>query len=64
MQGQYNPAVDLLDEEDPIMEAANIVRDRIPIRFKQHIYLEKIDYHTTKELEDLMNPSPSGPRPG
>ncbi|KAI1482389.1 hypothetical protein F4774DRAFT_417084 [Daldinia eschscholtzii] len=61
VQGQYNPAVDLLDEEDPIMEAANIVRDRIPIRFKQHIYLEKIDYHTTKELEDLMNPSPSGP---
>ncbi|KAI1651458.1 uncharacterized protein F4817DRAFT_324587 [Daldinia loculata] len=61
VQGQYNPAVDLLDEEDPIMEAANIVRDRIPIRFKQHIYLEKIDYHTTKELEDLMNPSPAGP---
>ncbi|KAI0110124.1 hypothetical protein F4814DRAFT_425878 [Daldinia grandis] len=61
VQGQYNPAVDLLDEEDSIMEAANIVRDRIPIRFKQHIYLEKIDYHTTKELEDLMNPSPAGP---
>lgn len=61
VQGQYNPAVDLIDEEEPTAEAANIVRDRIPIRFKQHIYLEKIDYHTTKELEDLMNPSPVGP---
>ncbi|OTA57727.1 hypothetical protein K449DRAFT_416033 [Hypoxylon sp. EC38] len=61
VQGQYNPAVDLLDEDEPAIEAANIVRDRIPIRFKQHIYLEKIDYHTTKELEDLMNPSPAGP---
>ncbi|KAI1136953.1 hypothetical protein F5Y05DRAFT_92243 [Hypoxylon sp. FL0543] len=61
VQGQYNPAVDLLDEDEPTIEAANIVRDRIPIRFKQHIYLEKIDYHTTKELEDLMNPSPAGP---
>ncbi|RYC56265.1 hypothetical protein CHU98_g9944, partial [Xylaria longipes] len=59
VQGQYNPAVDLNEEEEHI-EAANIVRDRIPIRFKAHIYFEKIDYHTTKELEDLMNPSPVG----
>lgn len=64
VQGQYNPAVDLNEEEEPVIEAANIVRDRIPIRFKAHIYFEKIDYHTTKELEDLMNPAPvatSGP---
>ncbi|KAI0599422.1 hypothetical protein F4775DRAFT_125494 [Biscogniauxia sp. FL1348] len=61
VQGQYNPAVDLIDEEaEEAEEAANIVRDRIPIRFKAHIYFEKIDYHTTKELEDLMNPSPVG----
>ena len=62
VQGQYNPAVDLADEEiygsAPAPEASNIVRDRIPIRFKSHIYFEKIDYHTTKELDDLMNPSP------
>ncbi|KAI1499311.1 hypothetical protein F5X99DRAFT_289184 [Biscogniauxia marginata] len=70
VQGQYNPAVDLIDEDEPAAEAANIVRDRIPIRFKAHIYFEKIDYHTTKELEDLMNPSPvgasgtAGSRPG
>ncbi|KAI5865095.1 hypothetical protein GGS23DRAFT_603762 [Durotheca rogersii] len=61
VQGQYNPAVDLTDEEESAAEAANIVRDRIPIRFKNHIYFEKIDYHTTKELDDLMNPSPAGP---
>ncbi|KAK6220480.1 SPRY domain-containing protein [Colletotrichum tabaci] len=64
LAGQYNPAVDTgLDDDSTAFDAPNIVRDRIPIRFKQHIYFEKIDYHTTKELEDLMNPSPvsSGP---
>ncbi|TEA21788.1 Set1 complex component ash2 [Colletotrichum sidae] len=64
LAGQYNPAVDAgLDDDGAKFEAPNIVRDRIPIRFKSHIYFEKIDYHTTKELEDLMNPSPvsSGP---
>ncbi|CCC13276.1 hypothetical protein SMACR_07055 [Sordaria macrospora] len=55
--GHYNPAVDLADDE-PSLEAPNIIRDRIPIRFKQHIYFEKIDYHTTKELEDLFSPAP------
>lgn len=62
-QGQYNPAVDLIAEEENThtsAEGPNIVRDRIPIRFRAHIYFEKIDYHTTKELEDLMNPSPVG----
>lgn len=61
VQGEYNPAADFVDEEPaPGAEAPNIVRDRIPIRFKAHIYFEKIDYHTTKELDDLMNPSPVG----
>ncbi|KAK8080628.1 SPRY domain-containing protein [Apiospora hydei] len=60
VQGQYNPAVDLIAEESSSAEGPNIVRDRIPIRFRAHIYFEKIDYHTTKELEDLMNPSPVG----
>ncbi|KAH6659638.1 Set1 complex component ash2 [Truncatella angustata] len=60
VQGQYNPAVDLTDDDGPTAEGPNIVRDRIPIRFKAHIYFEKIDYHSTKELEDLMNPSPVG----
>ncbi|KAK8060395.1 S.t1.c1 complex component ash2 [Apiospora saccharicola] len=62
VQGHYNPAVDLIadESESTSAEGPNIVRDRIPIRFRAHIYFEKIDYHTTKELEDLMNPSPVG----
>ncbi|KAG6023071.1 hypothetical protein E4U41_002095 [Claviceps citrina] len=71
MTGTYNPAIDVSDDDDddaaaatppsraPV-EAANIVRDRVPIRFKAHTYFEKFEYHTTKELEDLMNPSPAG----
>lgn len=60
MSGEYNPAVDQPDEQaPPSAEAANIVRDRVPIRFKAHTYFEKIEYHTTKELEDLMNPAPT-----
>lgn len=60
MSGHYNPAVDLADDDKPPpAESPNIVRDRVPIRFKAHTYFEKIEYHTTKELEDLMNPSPA-----
>ncbi|KAI9167143.1 Set1 complex component ash2 [Paramyrothecium foliicola] len=61
MSGHYNPAVDQADSEPPpTAEAPNIVRDRVPIRFKAHTYFEKIEYHSSKELEDLMNPSPMG----
>ncbi|KAG5936894.1 hypothetical protein E4U59_004747 [Claviceps monticola] len=63
MAGTYNPAIDASDDTEDgisVAEAANIVRDRVPIRFKAHTYFEKIEYHTTKELEDLMNPSPAG----
>lgn len=60
MAGQYHPAVGAVDERPPLTaEGANIVRDRVPIRFKAHTYFERIEYHTTRELEDLMNPSPS-----
>ncbi|KAL2266936.1 hypothetical protein VTJ83DRAFT_4213 [Remersonia thermophila] len=64
-RGEYNPAIDASDEpeESQPPEVADVIRDRIPIRFKAHIYFEKIDYHTTKELEDLMNPSPSSSHP-
>ncbi|KAK7397796.1 transcription factor, contains a PHD finger motif [Neonectria punicea] len=61
MAGQYNPAVDQIDDDPPLTtDAPNIVRDRVPIRFKAHTYFEKIEYHTTKELEDLMNPASTG----
>ncbi len=58
VEGNYNPAVDLTDEENPGIERADTVRDRVPIRFKAHLYFEQIDYHAVKELEELMNPSP------
>lgn len=59
--GNYNPAVDPHEEGQAAQtpEGPNIVRDRVPIRFKAHTYFEKIEYHSTKELEDLMNPSPA-----
>jgi len=65
VQGSYNPAVDMDDEEfGSSAEGPNIVRDRVPFRFQTKLCFEKIDYHTIKELEDAMNPSPmtsSGP---
>ncbi|KAI9820304.1 MAG: hypothetical protein M1827_005926 [Pycnora praestabilis] len=60
VEGQYNPAVDVSDElEDHGAEAADIIRDRVPIRFKGHLYFEQFEYHPTKELEELMNPAPN-----
>jgi COMPASS component BRE2 len=58
VEGHYNPAVDLTDDEPPSLETADIIRDRVPIRFKAHLYFEQIEYHAVKELEELMNPSP------
>lgn len=58
VEGHYNPAVDLEDDEHIGTEAADIIRDRVPIRFKAHLYFEQIEYHSVKELEELMNPSP------
>ncbi|KAG9257353.1 concanavalin A-like lectin/glucanase domain-containing protein [Emericellopsis atlantica] len=63
MAGTYNPAVDPHEELQPkrTASAANIVRERPAIRHKANNYFENIDYSSTKELEDLMNPSPLGP---
>ncbi|PQE17959.1 Set1 complex component ash2 protein [Rutstroemia sp. NJR-2017a WRK4] len=58
VSGNYNPAVDLTDEDDGGYERPDIIRDRVPIRFKNHLYFEQIEYSTCKELEELMNPSP------
>lgn len=58
VEGHYNPAVDLADDEAIGIETADIIRDRVPIRFKTHLYFEQIEYAATKELEELMNPSP------
>ena len=60
IEGSYNKAVDVSDDVDPPhpAEALNIVRDRVPIRYKNQIYYEAFEYHPSKELEDLMNPVP------
>jgi len=58
VHGNYNPAVDLADNESIGIERADVIRDRVPIRFKTHLYFEQIEYAATKELEELMNPSP------
>jgi COMPASS component BRE2 len=57
-EGHYNPAVDLEDDGNAPTDAPDIIRDRVPIRFKAHLYFEQIEYHASKELEELMNPSP------
>ena len=66
VSGTYNPVIDSPDHDDPPLTAAtcpswlvkNIIRDRIPTRYKGRTYFEKSAYCPTKELEDLMNPSP------
>lgn len=60
VEGIYNKAVDISDDLDtpPLAESANIIRDRVPIRYKSHLYFEQFEYHSTKDLEELMNPSP------
>lgn len=57
VEGHYNPAVDLEDDDTKPIEAADVIRDRVPIRFKSHLYFEQIDYEPIKELEDLNHPS-------
>ena len=59
VDGSYNKAVDVSDDVEPhAAEAADIIRDRVPIRYKAHLYFEQFEYHSTKELEELMNPAP------
>jgi len=57
IEGHYNPAVDLHDDEKPGLEASDFIRDRLSIHFKA-LYFEQVEYHSQKEVEELMNPSP------
>ncbi|KAL8975169.1 MAG: hypothetical protein Q9197_000593 [Variospora fuerteventurae] len=61
VEGSYNKAVDVSDDLDPhpAAEAPDIVRDRVPIRYKGIVYFEQFEYSSAKDLEELMNPSPS-----
>lgn len=59
VEGRYNPAVDRIEDDTlTSLEGADIIRDRVPIRFKSHLYFEQVEYHTVKELEDLLSPVP------
>lgn len=60
VEGVYNKAVDVSDDLDlsPLTETPDIIRDRVPIRYKSHLYFEQFEYHSVKELEELMNPVP------
>ncbi|KAL9604373.1 MAG: hypothetical protein Q9219_000561 [cf. Caloplaca sp. 3 TL-2023] len=61
VEGSYNKAVDVSDDLDPhpAAEAPDVIRDRVPIRYKGVVYFEQFEYSSTKDLEELMNPSPS-----
>ena len=63
VEGIYNKAVDVSDNFDPGTgaqkgEPVNFIRDRCPIRYKQHLYFEASIGEPTKDLEDFMNPAP------
>ena len=57
VDGTYNKAVDVSDELEPQgAEAPNIIRDRLPIRYKAQLYFEQFEYQASKELEELLYP--------
>jgi COMPASS component BRE2 len=61
VEGNYNPAVDLDDDEDPEggRAAAPIIRDRVPITYKGQLYFEHIEYQADKSLQEFItNPTP------
>ena len=59
VDGSYNKAVDVTGDIDPSnIEVSDVIRDRVPIRYKNHVYFETFDHQYTKELEDLMSPVP------
>ncbi|KAI5841373.1 hypothetical protein DFP73DRAFT_463798, partial [Morchella snyderi] len=43
---------------DAVARSADIIRDRIPIRYKNQLWYEQFEYQPTKDMEELMNPSP------
>lgn len=59
VDGSYNKAVDVSDDLDPVAsnEYLDIIRDRVPIRYKAHLYFEQFEYAPEKGCEELMNPS-------
>ncbi|CCG81778.1 Set1 complex component ash2 [Taphrina deformans PYCC 5710] len=40
----------------PRAQTTDVVRDRIPIRYRQQLYFEQFEYTSSKEMEDLLQP--------
>jgi len=61
VDGVYNKAVDVSDDLDPASsgEFPDIIRDRVPIRYKTQLYFEQFEYSPVKALEELANPNPA-----
>lgn len=61
ISGVYNKAVDVSDDLDlaSALDYPDTIRDRFPLRYKNHLYFEQFEYHPTKDLEELMNPTQS-----
>ena len=60
VDGVYNKAVDVSDDVDPASSGdfPDIIRDRVPIRYKTQLYFEQFEYSPVKALEELANPNP------
>ena len=57
VEGTYNKAVDVSDDvEPPGAEATNVIRDRIPIRYRNQLYFEQFEYQTSKDMDELLYP--------
>ena len=57
VDGTYNKAVDVSDDVEPQgIEAINVIRDRLPIRYKSQLYFEQFEYQPCKEMDELMHP--------
>ena len=57
VEGTYNKAVDVSDDiELHGSQVHDILRDRLPIRYRSRVYFELFEYQPTKEMEERLHP--------
>ncbi|KAI9709482.1 MAG: hypothetical protein M1820_003242 [Bogoriella megaspora] len=58
--GMYNPAVDNFDPRSTgtLDPSHDIIRDRIPVAYKGHMYFEHMDYVSSKAMESYADRGP------
>ena len=60
VEGTYNKAVDVIDDHEALsndtVNPHTLIRDRYPVRYKNELYFEYLDYQPSKELEELFLP--------